>query len=45
MAATIRGDDAERERLVDAAPRTDYALPHHLGLATGLEFVAYCHFI
>jgi len=40
MAAASRGDEAERERLAQSAPKVCYSLSHHWGVATSFEFLA-----
>src|SRR6516162_5116870 len=43
IAANDRGDDAEAERLVRAAPRNAYRLPDYHGLGDGLTLLALFH--
>ena len=45
LAATARGDDAERERLASSAPMETYRLPDYHGLAEGMLFAALFHMI
>jgi hypothetical protein len=43
LAALNRGDDAEAERLADAAPTCPAAVPHHFGLWHGLTLLSVAH--
>lgn len=43
VAATARGDDVERERLMRAAPTEGYRLPDYHGLADAVQLVSLWH--
>ncbi len=43
MAAAVRGDEVEYQRLLASAPRETYRVPHTFGLAMALEEVACWH--
>jgi hypothetical protein len=45
LAASVRGDPVERQRLLDSAPRTAYLLPHHHALAEALSEAATLHLV
>jgi hypothetical protein len=45
IAATRRGDEAEQQRLMQAAPRTAYRVPDHLALTLALEEAATLHLV
>jgi hypothetical protein len=44
-AAATRGDDGERNRLIQSAPRSCYSLPNHWGAATVFDTLANYHYI
>jgi hypothetical protein len=39
VAAQLRGDELERERLIDSAPMYTYRLSNHFGLSQGLQLL------
>jgi hypothetical protein len=43
IAASVRGDVTERERLIQSAPRAGYRLPDYHGLADGLQLLVLLH--
>jgi hypothetical protein len=43
IAASVRGDETERERLVHSAPRVGYRLPDYHGMAEGMQLLALLH--
>jgi hypothetical protein len=43
LAANLRGDEAEVERLVRTAPRVNYSVPHHYPQAEAFHAVALLH--
>jgi hypothetical protein len=43
LAASARGDEQERDRLIMSAPRVAYRVPEHFGLAMALREVADLH--
>ena len=45
LAASARGDEAERDRLVRAAPKVGYRVPDHFGLAMAFREMADRHFM
>jgi hypothetical protein len=45
MAASARGDERERSRLVVAAPQVSLQVPHYYGLAQAFREVADLHFM
>ena len=45
LAASVRGDPVERQRLLDSAPRAAYLLPHHHALTQALSEAATMHFV
>jgi hypothetical protein len=45
FAASARGDEAERDRLVRAAPKKAYQVPHHFGLADGVQMQVMFHLL
>lgn|SRR5262245_37840847 len=45
LAASARGDEAERQRLVTAAPKVGYRVPDHFGLAMAFREVGDWHFM
>jgi hypothetical protein len=45
VAAASRGDSAERERLVQSAPKVTFDLPAHYGAATAFESLANFHML
>jgi hypothetical protein len=45
VAASVRGDPVERQRLLDSAPRAAYLLPHHHALAQALSEAATMHLL
>src|SRR6516162_7050408 len=45
IAASVRGDPLERQRLLDSAPRAHVALPHHHALAQALAEAATMHLL
>ncbi len=45
MAASARGDEAERQRLVLSAPTVCYRVPDHFGLAMAFREVSELHFM
>ncbi len=45
MAASGRGDELERQRLVMSAPRVCYRVPDHFGLAQAFREVGEMHFL
>lgn len=45
IAASLRSDPVERQRLVDSAPRTTYSIPHHHALAQALAEAASLHLL
>ncbi len=45
VAASRRGDEAERQRLMQAAPRTAYQVPDHFPLAMALEEAVTFHLL
>ncbi len=45
VAANVRGDNAERDRLVQSAPKKTYQLPHYFGLTDAMEIVGPYHLL
>jgi hypothetical protein len=45
VAAAVRGDAVERQRLVGSAPSREFEVPHHYGLATALAEAADFHLL
>jgi hypothetical protein len=45
VAATVRGDAIERQRLAGSDPSRGFAVPHHYGLATALAKAADFHLL
>jgi hypothetical protein len=45
MAASARGDEQERSRLMASAPRVAYQVPDHFGLAMSFQEVGNHHFM
>src|SRR6516225_5512330 len=45
VAASVRGDPVERQRLLDSAPRAAYLLPHHHALVQALSEAATMHLL
>jgi hypothetical protein len=45
LAAAARGDEAERARLLDSAPRSAYRLPHHWGVTESFLLLSKLHFM
>jgi hypothetical protein len=45
VAASVRADAVERQRLAGSAPRLAFAVPHHHGLATALAEAADFHLV
>jgi hypothetical protein len=45
LAASARGDERERDRLMMSAPRVAYRVPDHFGLAMAFREVADLHFM
>jgi hypothetical protein len=45
MAAATRGDEAERDRLIQSAPRQTWSLPDYWGASTALQAVSHYHLL
>src|SRR5437763_1971729 len=45
MAASVRGDEAEWQRLVMSAPKVTYRVPHQFGTGMALGEVSNLHFM
>ena len=45
LAASVRGDPVERQRLLDSAPRAAYLIPHHHALAQALSEASTMHLV
>jgi hypothetical protein len=43
VAAGVRGDDSERERLIGSAPKYAFRVPDHWGLAQGVDRLVMVH--
>jgi hypothetical protein len=43
FAASARGDEVDRARLIASAPRNDFLLPDYFGLAEGMRTLAFFH--